>query len=137
MTDLGWDLQQAAYAALTADPGVKAVLGDPARVYDVAPARPVYPFAVLGEWRTSAYDGFADAFEHDIRLRIYSRYEGRKETRAIMAAIHDALQTSALAPAGRTLISMRFVFSDVFLRADGATWSGVMRFRAVDAAVSA
>ena len=135
MSDLGWSLQKAMYARLAADPGVQAVLGDPPRLYDIAPARPDFPFAVLGEWRTNALRGVEDAFEHDIRIRIYSSYEGRLEVREAMAAIHDALHDAPLVPAGRRLVSLRFVFSDVFLRRGGRAWGGVMRFRAVDEAV--
>ncbi|MEO0400304.1 MAG: DUF3168 domain-containing protein [Pseudomonadota bacterium] len=131
--NLGWAVQKATYAALLADAGVKAVLGDPARIYDDSPRRPTYPFATFGEWRVGALSGVDGTFEHDIRLRIFSRYQGRKETRDAMAAVYDALQDAALTPENRTLVSMRFVFSDVFLRADGRTWNGVMRFRAVDA----
>ena len=133
MTDLGWSLQRAAYQRLRQDAEIRSLLGDPPRVYDIAPDRPVYPFAQLGEWRVAALAGVEDAFEHDIRIRIFSRYEGRRETRAVMAAFHDALHDAALAPPGRRLVSFRFVFSDVFLRPDGETWNGVMRFRAVDA----
>jgi len=136
MTDLGWGLQTAAYAHLAADPGVRAVLGDPPRIYDIAPARPDFPFAVFGEWRTSPLAGLPDAFEHDLRIRIYSRYEGRLEVREAMGAIHDALHDADLAPPGRSLVSLRFVFSDVFLRDSGRTWGGIMRFRAVDMAAS-
>ncbi len=133
ISDQGWALQKAVHGAISADAGLAALLGDPPRIYDVAPRRPVFPFATYGQWRATAYAGIAGGLEHDIRIRVFSRYEGRRETRAIMAALHDALQDAELAPDGRTLVSLRFVFSDVFLRGDGATWSGVMRFRAVDA----
>ncbi|MEO1015283.1 MAG: DUF3168 domain-containing protein [Pseudomonadota bacterium] len=131
--DQGWALQKAVHAAIGENDGVKALLGDPPRIYDIAPRRPVFPFATYGEWRASAYGGLPGGLEHDIRIRVFSRYEGRRESREIMAALQDALEGAPLAPEGRALVSMRFVFSDVFLRADGATWGGVIRFRAVDA----
>ena len=39
-----WALQEAIYAALAADAGVKAVLGDPARIYDDAPPEAIFRF---------------------------------------------------------------------------------------------
>ncbi|MBI1391780.1 MAG: DUF3168 domain-containing protein [Alphaproteobacteria bacterium] len=133
MSDLGWILQTAVHARLAADDGVKAILGDPPRIHDIAPEAPEFPFASYGEWRTAGLAGAPGHLEHDIRIRIFSRYAGRRETRDAMAALHDALQDAPLDLSGRRLVSMRFVFSDVFLRADGRTWNGVMRFRAVDA----
>ncbi|MEM6415006.1 MAG: DUF3168 domain-containing protein [Pseudomonadota bacterium] len=130
--DLGWSLQKAVYGQLSNDTGVAAALGTPARIYDTAPKRPTFPFVTFGEWRVAPLSGAPDTFEHDIKIRVFSRYEGRKETRLAMAAIHGALHDAPLVPVGRSLISFRFLFADIFLRADGRTWNGIMRFRAVD-----
>ncbi|MEM9898510.1 MAG: DUF3168 domain-containing protein [Pseudomonadota bacterium] len=132
MSDHGLALQEAAHARLISDPGIQSILGSTPRIYDIPPRKPVYPFVSYGEWRVGRVQGVPDHFEHNIRLRIFSRYEGRSETRAVMAALHDALQDAPLTMSNRTLVSIRFVFSDVFLRADGRVWNGVMRFRAVD-----
>lgn len=132
MTDTAFPLQEAAFAAIAGDPTVQSLLGNPVRFYDVAPESPTFPFAVFGDWKTSAYAGLPGAFEHDIRIRIFSRYGGRKETRQIMSALHDVLHDAPLSAPGHRLVSMRFVFSDVFLRADRGSWDGIMRFRAVD-----
>ena len=52
-------LQKALIAHLGADAGVQALLGDPARIWDVAPEAAAYPHQLIGrcESRPLAADG--------------------------------------------------------------------------------
>ncbi len=129
--DAGLALQTAIYASLRDDAAVRLVLGDPARIYDDPPNRPVFPYAAFGDARVSQLPGAEGFYEHDVRLRVSSRYRGRREARLAVAAIRDALHDADLALVGARLVSLRFVFADILRRPDGETFEGVVRFRAV------
>lgn len=129
--DANWALQQAVYAYLAADGHLKALIGDPARIYDDAPADAVFPFLTIGQARLNDWHGAEGGVEHDLRLYAWSRYAGRKEIKDITSAVYDALHDATLSPAGHALVNLRFVFADIFRRQDGDTYQGVMRYRAV------
>lgn len=131
MSAVSWSLQKAVFAQLAADAGVKAELGDPPRIYDAPPSDAVYPYAVLGEGRASPLDGVDGGVEHEIRIGIFSRYQGRREVKRILDALYDALHEASFAVDGAHLVSSRFVFADVFARDAQGGFSGVARFRVV------
>lgn len=134
-SDAAYALQRAVYDHLLTSDSVKSAIGDPPRMFDVPPRRPIYPFATFNDWRISPVSGVAGGFIHEFRLRVFARQQGRAEARAAMAALYDALQDAPISVDGHTLVSLRFVFSDVFPRGDGSSWSGVSRFRAVTQAI--
>lgn len=131
MSDADWGMQKAIYARLAADDGLKSLIGDPARIYDDAPPDAPFPFLQIGEGRTRDYPGVDAAVEHDIRIYAFSRYAGRKEVKRMMSCVYDSLHEQAFAVTGRKLVSIRYVFGDVWRRQDGDTYQGVMRYRAV------
>ena len=131
MTALVWAVQKAVFMQLSNDAGVKLVLGDPPRIHDDAPASAVFPYAILGEGRAAPLDGVDGAFEHDVRIGIFSRYQGRREVKQIVDALYDALHDAVFLVDGATLISSRFVFGDVFRREPNEAYRGVARFRVV------
>ncbi|WP_375203644.1 DUF3168 domain-containing protein [Hyphococcus sp.] len=131
MTDAQWELQKAVYLTLRADAGVKAEVGDPARIFDDPPPEALFPYLTLGEARASDWKGVEGGLEHDLRLYVFSRYAGRREVKRILSAVYDALHDAALTLSGHDLINIRFVFADAFRRNDGETYQGVARFRAV------
>ncbi|MEL7027679.1 MAG: DUF3168 domain-containing protein [Pseudomonadota bacterium] len=126
-----WALQEAVYAALAADPGVKALLGDPARIYDDAPIDAIFPFLAIGQARHDDWPGAPNGAVHALSLHAWSRYAGRKEIKDIMAAVYAVLHDQSLSVYGFHLVNMRFVFADVFRKQDGDTYQGLMRYRAV------
>jgi hypothetical protein len=131
MTDALWELQRAVYQTLSADASIKAELGDPARIYDDPPGDAVFPYLTIGEARAKDWSGVEGAFEHDLRLHVFSRYAGRREVKRILGAVYDALHDASMTLAGHALVNIRFVFGDAFRRVDGETYQGVARFRAV------
>ncbi len=135
-SEAAFALQHAVYQHLLSSDDVKSVLGDPPRIFDIAPRRPVYPFTTFDDWRVNPIAGAPGGFVHEFRLRVHARQQGRAEARQAMTALYDALQDAALSLEGRRLVSLRFVFSDVFPKPDGASWGGAMRFRAVTQATS-
>ncbi|MEQ8177931.1 MAG: DUF3168 domain-containing protein [Amphiplicatus sp.] len=125
-----WPLQQAVYLALAGDAALKAEIGDPPRLYDDAPANAAFPYVLLGETRTAPLAGCETGFEHDLRFHVFSKHGGRRELKRILAALYDALHDADLDIEGARLVSMRFVFSDIFRR-DPQVYAGAARFRAV------
>jgi len=130
--DGSWELQQAVYAALIASAALQSYIGNPARVFDDVPPGSDFPYITLGQasvtdWSTSSDTGF----EHRLTLHAWSRYDGRREVKEIMAQMHGLLHDAALTLVNHTLVNLRFIFSDVFRDPDGRTYHGVMRYRAV------
>ena len=114
------------------DAAVKALLGDPARVYDDPPLDPVFPYVTLGRVESRAVDASgAPALEHMLTLHVWSRYGGRAEALDVIGAMRGALHDAALSPAGHTLVFLFASFADVFRSGDGITTHGVLRLRAM------
>lgn len=130
--DSQWPLQQAVFAALGADAGIKALLGDPPRIYDHVPPAGAFPYLVLGEATSQPFDAKTeDGMEQTLTLHTWSRYRGLKETKDIMAAVAAVLDDQPLSLGGHTLVLLRFAFGTTSLESDGLTRHGVQRFRAL------
>ena len=130
MTSAALALQKAVYAALVADDGVGALIGD--RIHDGAPRDAVFPYATIGnatvsDWSTGSEDGA----EHRLTLDVWSRAHGKSECHAIADAIRAALHDAALALDGHALVNLRFESADTARDPDGITLHGRLRFRAV------
>ncbi len=131
MSDHESALQKMLIAWLASDATVKALLGDPARIWDEPPANPIWPHLLIGrsESRTVAADGCG--VEHVLTLNCVSRFGGSEEAKAICAAVRARLNEAALTADGVRIISLRVTFSDVFRSGDLRRTYGVMRVRAV------
>ncbi|MEZ5915145.1 MAG: hypothetical protein R3C42_05915 [Parvularculaceae bacterium] len=71
MSEAGWSLQKAIYSTLIADATLKTLIGDPPRVYDLAPDRAAFPMSYSAtRERNSGVDGLV---EHDMRIIAHSR----------------------------------------------------------------
>lgn len=131
MTGAGLALQKAIVDALGADAAVTALIGAPPRLHDAPPERPHFPFAQFGDARETRVPGSDALIEHDIRLLVQSRYDGRAEAHDIIVAISSSLDGAALTLPGYALISMRVSFTDIIHRAENNYYHGVIRLRAV------
>ena len=131
MADAAWALQQAIFAALTADASLVALLGG-TRVYDAVPTRAEFPYVTFAQsserdWSTGSEQGG----EHILTLQVWSRGGGRKEALAIMARVRAVLHDAPLALSGFRLVNLRHELSEARRDADGETWHGLVRLRAV------
>ncbi|MBK9077729.1 MAG: DUF3168 domain-containing protein [Hyphomicrobium sp.] len=131
MAGASFALQKAVFETLTAHAGVTSVLGGP-RVYDEVPPRADFPYLTFGQtterdWSTGTEGGS----EHILTLHVWSRARGRKETDDVMAATEAALHDAVLTLDGHRLINLRHESSDARREADGETYHGVARYRAV------
>jgi hypothetical protein len=125
-----WPLQEAMVAALSADAALKAMIGDPARIYDDVPRNPVYPFATVGEggeadWSFQSSEGV----EARMTVTAWSRYAGRKEAKQIIDRIQTVLHDAGLGVVGWRLVNLRCETTE-FGRAPGGAYRGQARFRA-------
>lgn len=131
MTDHESALQKALIAHLRDDGALKALLGDPARIWDQPPAEPLFPHLLIGrsESRPVAADGCG--VEHSLTLTCASTFGGTEEAKAVSAAVRARLFEALLTADGVRTVSLRVVFSDVFRSPDlRRTWA-VIRVRAV------
>ncbi len=131
MSDHESALQKALIAHLRDDAALKALLGDPARIWDQAPREAAWPHLTVGrsESRPVAADGCG--VEHALSLRCASRFGGTEEAKAICAAVRAAVQEAALEADGVRSVSVRATFADVFRSNDQRRVWGVVRIRAV------
>ncbi len=130
--DSQWALQKAIFAALSADAGIKALIGDPPRIFDHVPPQSIFPYLAIGETSSRPFDVKTnEGMEQTLTLHSWSRYRGLKEIKDIMAAVVTAVDRQALSLAGHTLVLLRFELGTTFLDSDGLTRHGVQRFRAI------
>lgn len=131
MTTAAWALQKAVYGALVADSALSGLLGGE-HVFDHVPRarlRPLVTFSVSRErdWSTASDIGH----EHEIALDVWSEGRGREQVQAIVSAIHQVLHDRELVLDGHRLVNLRHTSGEVRREADGETWRGTTRFRAV------
>lgn len=127
----GWPLQQALYGALIADAELTDLLGG-AHVYDSVPDEAPFPFVVLGDWHTHDWGtATEEGEEHEVTLHAWSRARGRKETRAILAALQAALHDAGFALAGHHLVNLRVTGTSLAVDPNREAWRGTLRLRAV------
>lgn len=125
-------LQTAILTVLSADAQLKALVGDPPRIIDFVPQQTIFPYVTIGDiqthdWSTATEDGE----DHRIVIHSFSRYRGRKESRDIEKRLCELLHDADLSMTGHMLIRMHFLVSDILLEADGRTYHGLTRFRAI------
>ena len=123
-------LQKALIETLSAAESVRALLGDPARIFDEPPSGAIFPYATIGRLETqsngaSAHDGLA----HAVILHVWSRYGGRGEAQSILAAFRAVLDDAALSLEGRRVTLCLVTLIDAFRAGDGRTTQGVLRLK--------
>lgn len=129
--DAPWALQKSVYQTLFSDSGLKALIGDPPRLYDDVPEDPVYPYLSLGEVQLSDWSTASDTgLEQRLSFHAFSRYGGRKEVQEILTALYLILHDAALSVDGNSLVTLRFEFAQILRESDGETFHGVARYRA-------
>jgi hypothetical protein len=125
-------LSGAVRAAALADASVRAILGDPARVYDEHPEDPVFPYATLGDVQSRPADSAgAPALEHGLTVHVWSRYGGRAEALDAAHALRAALHDQALTLTRRRLVFLFAGYTDVMRAGDGRTIHALLRLRAL------
>ena len=132
MSSATWALQQAIYAALSADAALTTALGAAGRVYDHVPRGAAFPYVAIAQltardWSTGDLDGT----EHMLVLNVWSREKGKREAEEIAGAVVAALHDKPLTLTGHRLVNLRHVTSEIRREADGQSVRGSIRLRAV------
>jgi len=125
--------QTAVLDRLKGDAAVKAVLGDPARVYAIAPNGARFPFLSTGRGETELADGSGtDLVDHRLTLHLWGRRDDMDALKDAAGAVRAALHQADLTfPDPYACILCRVVYTDLFTGADGRTMHGVVRVRAL------
>ena len=119
-------------AHLRAAPALDADLGDPPRIFDEPPARPVYPYISLGRAQTTPRGAEpSEGVEQVLTLTVVSRYGGTEEAHRIKDALRILLDDARLTLVDHRLVSLTVRFADVFRASDWRSIYGVIRLRAV------
>jgi hypothetical protein len=123
-------LYDAIEAALKSNAPLVAMLGGESRIIRVSveddPELPCVSFGLPTEPSKSP-----DGEEHSITLHVWSRDGGHREAHLISGAVLQALIDAPLKPAGHHLANLRFVVAYIRREADGRTYHGIVRLRAV------
>jgi hypothetical protein len=115
-----------------ASAAVRALIGDPPRLYDDPPLDVVFPYVTVGRVESRTADASASAgTEHALTLHVWSRHGGRAEALDVIAALRTALHDSAATVPGYRLVFLFAVFADVFRSGDGRTTHAVLRLKAM------
>lgn len=118
-------------AALAADPGVQAVLGNPVRLSE-PPPKGALPCAVWRRWETRpAGASLSAAEEHTITLEVVSRETGVEVARDAVAALVRAASIMRPAPPDVRLVLVVPVYSDVLRPSDQRGWYGLVRLKVI------
>lgn len=120
------ELQKAIFARLSSDAALVALVG--ARIHDNPPGDVAHPYLVLGE---SEMRDWPAGMEHRLALHCFTRGGGRAEAKAILEAVRSSLHDTALALETHALVNLRFLDAQTRREADGLTWRGTIRLRAV------
>ncbi|KAB2849263.1 MAG: DUF3168 domain-containing protein [Hyphomicrobiaceae bacterium] len=126
-----WSLQKAIFAALSSDGLLVGLLGG-ARIYDDVPQKAALPYITFGQ--TSARDwstGTEAGEEHTLSLHVWSEAAGRREVHAILGELKRTMAVTPLALAGYRLVNLTLEFPEARREADGETYHGLARYRAV------
>ncbi|WP_022694619.1 DUF3168 domain-containing protein [Ponticaulis koreensis] len=121
-------LEDEVIRALAEAGDIQESFGTPARILNGEEGRAAFPFLRLARHEIRDDGQLSD---HRLSLEIYSRSGGRAEANRLIALVADALRAAELSPEGQSLVVFYPVFSDVFLRADGTTFRGLLRLRAI------
>jgi hypothetical protein len=124
-------LIKAMIAHLAGDAALKALLGDPARIWDQPPKGPVLPNLTIGRAESRPVSADGGGVEHGLTLTCTSTFAGAEEARAVAAAVRARLQDAVLSADGVRTVSVRVTLTDVFRPGDFKRAFAVMRVRAV------
>ena len=120
-------IQTVIYQTLTAHAPLMAMVKG---VFDDVSEDQTFPYVTIGESTPNENDTVA-VFSDDstITVHVWSRYEGRSETKRIQGAIYDALHRAKPTYSGYNIMGVDWVSSDSFIDTDGEPRHGVQVFR--------
>lgn len=124
-------LVRALIAHLSGDGALRALLGEPARIWDQPPAEPAFPHLLIGRGESRPVRADGGGVEHRLTVSCVSRFPGLEEARAVAAAVRARLEDAAVEAEGVRTVNLAVTFADVFRSPDRKRAWAVMRLRAV------
>jgi hypothetical protein len=125
-------MQDAVYAALSASPAIKALIGDPARLYDHVPDEAIFPYVELGEVSARRFDSTSrSGLDCMLTFNAWSRYSGRREAKQILDAVYGVLHDGSLSIAGNAHVLTGFQSAETTRDEDGLTYRGIAKYRVI------
>ena len=123
--------QNAILDRLRGDAHVQAALGNPARIYAIAPNGARFPYLSTGRGESEPADASgANLIDHRLTLHLWGRRDDMDALKDAAGAVRAALHQADLTLASPyTCILCRVVYADLFTGADGRTLHGVVRVR--------
>lgn len=108
-------LQKAVFAAVAADGTMKALIGDPVRLFDRVTPGALFPYVRFGAHLETGGDTVCTPLlryqgeDHDLTLDVFSRAVGSTEAKQIASALRRCLSNRELDVAGfgKTLLTHR------------------------------
>jgi Protein of unknown function (DUF3168) len=128
-----WALQKALLAMLNADATLNTLFGTPIRLHDDIPTQPVFPFATFDRAGIRSVNAdLPGAFEHQMTLKVWSHYGGRREALEGLHALRSVIDASlSMTLDDHYLINIRTVFADVFRVRNSRTFEAILNLRAL------
>lgn len=115
-----------------ADPAVRAVLGDPPRIWDEPVRHSAFPFAFWRRWETRPVNtSERPTLEHIATLEIISRQTGADEARAAVAALAAVANGPRPPRCEAGIVLVLPVYTDVLRSVDGRTFQGLLRLKVI------
>lgn len=126
------ELQGAIVTKLKADTALRALIGNPVRLYQDVPANPQFPYVIVGEGQNvpdlaECIDG-SEIFN---TIHVFSRAGGYAEAKRIVATLDAALHDADLTLTDHRCITIQRDGAQFFSESDGATAHGVVTYRAL------
>ena len=132
MSDLVTQLPSALLAALAANTGVRALLGNPARVYDHRPAMAAFPYVVLA--MSESRDIGTKTLQVSsqlVTLQVYTRQRSGSEARQVLAALKEALHDASVALGAGHVVRCQEEGSSVRYDSKSESSTALARYRVV------
>ena len=124
-------LEAAILAAMAADPGVRAKLGDPMRFEEAGAPRPAFPYLEFVRHESRPAGGVnVEASEHRVDFAVVSRVLDGREAMEAMHAVRAALDGAELAMGGWRCVLLLPVYLDA-TRTRPGLWRALLRVKAV------
>jgi Protein of unknown function (DUF3168) len=125
-------LKNAIFNSMSQDDAIKALIGNPLRLYDPPIRHSAFPFVVWRRIETKPIaQDYSNAQEIIITLEIVSKSTGQDEAKKAVQAINKWAQSAKPIGDGVNIIMLMSAYSDVFRAIDGRTFFGVVRLKII------
>lgn len=125
-----WEFQKLIAEKLLQDETLNRFINK--RVYDMVPPNPIFPYIVLGQDTSKAWNSKTNLGSDIVFvLHIFTRDKGRRELKNIMNNVHEILTKEEICLESHFLIQLYPEFMQSYIESDQMTCHGVIRLHAL------